>query len=172
MTTKQEKYTKNDVKNFSTARWIDWTIDFGAWRFGYQDQVIGRAECPYLHRRNIYLGLWSLRYHIFHNSDEDRALHNHPWAFWTFPIVPYDEIYSDENGTERRRKVKPWRLHLRRHGFKHRVIKNDDKPARTFIFTCRKKSSWGFFGPNGFVNWRVWGDTMGLPPCADYEKPK
>ncbi len=151
---------------------IDCVARFGNWWFGYQDQIIGRRECPYLHRRILYFGLWSVRYHIFHRSDEERALHDHPWGFWTFPINDYDEHYIDADGVEQFRTVKRFRFHRRRHGFAHRVVMSGENVARTFVFTCRKRSSWGFFVRGKFMPWRKWLGIYGLPPCADYEEAK
>jgi len=149
--------------------WRDWTIGGRYFRLGYQDQIIGREECPYLRRRILHIGFWSVRYHVFYRSDEERALHDHPWAFWTFPLSPYDEHYIDKWHEEAYREVKRFRLYLRRHGFTHRVVTHEGQPARTLIFTHRKKSTWGFYDKTrGFMHWREWLGVMGLPPCADF----
>jgi len=62
------------------------------------DFIIGPAENPYLHRwfvipRNPVLNIY---FHRFMRSDEDRALHDHPWinASWLLK-GSYDEIQFD-----------------------------------------------------------------------------
>jgi hypothetical protein len=32
-----------------------------------------------------------VRLHVFHREDPGAACHNHPWTFWTFPLVAYVE---------------------------------------------------------------------------------
>jgi hypothetical protein len=41
-----------------------------------------------------YLSRWwvgRLRFHVFHRGDQDPDCHDHPWGFWTFPLVSYVE---------------------------------------------------------------------------------
>lgn len=42
---------------------------------------------PYMTRARI----GRLRLHIFHTGDLDQDHHDHPWDFWTFPLMPYVE---------------------------------------------------------------------------------
>lgn len=49
--------------------------------------VMGGTGEPYMTR--IWFG--RLRLHIFHTADPGRDPHDHPWGFWTFPLVPYVE---------------------------------------------------------------------------------
>jgi hypothetical protein len=35
------------------------------------------------------------RLHIFHRGDKDPDFHDHPYEFWTFPLVPYVEQVAD-----------------------------------------------------------------------------
>ena len=161
-----------------------WWFDWGRWRFGYTSETIGKRECPYLFRRILWLGGPSLRYHVFYNSDEDRALHDHPWTFWTFPLNDYLETYwNEEDQVRLQRLVHSFRLHKRPHGFKHVVmtleptvvkygqdgvgIVRDKKPTRTFVLTGPKRSSWNFWKDGRKYPWRQWINKMGLPPCQE-----
>jgi hypothetical protein len=47
----------------------------------------GDHETVYMTR--IWMG--PLRFHIFHRGDQDPDCHDHPWDFWTFPLVSYVE---------------------------------------------------------------------------------
>lgn len=40
---------------------------------------------------------WSFYLHIFLRSDDDRALHDHPWDFWTFLLVNGYREHRDED---------------------------------------------------------------------------
>lgn len=45
-------------------------------------------------KRTIYMTrfwLGRLRFHLFHRGDADPDCHDHPWAFWTFPLRSYVE---------------------------------------------------------------------------------
>lgn len=53
----------------------------------------GEHATPYLTR--IWLG--RLRLHIFHRGDADPDPHDHPWDFWTFPLVSYIEEVTRES---------------------------------------------------------------------------
>lgn len=139
-------------------------------RFGLTSQTIGLKECPYLTRTILWIGPWSLRYHVFWRSDEERALHDHPWAFLTFPLNTYREEYMPPFADQSLfRDVKRFRFHYRHWGFIHRVIVPSNKPARTFVWTFRKRSSWGFWVGKQYLPWRNWFGIYGQPPCKDVE---
>lgn len=174
------------------------TFDLGKLRFGFTSETIGRPECPYLHRKILWLGLCTLRYHVFYRSDEERALHDHPWAFITFPLSKYYEYVPLPNQPYIRRKVVlPFRFHFRPATYRHRVVLPDNtvafliarfygasdeearvvanekcKPVRTLVLGLRKKRSWGFWKDGHFFPWRDWFRVMGMPPCADEQETR
>ena len=47
----------------------------------------GEQGGPYMTRA----WFWRLRLHTFHRPDQDEDCHDHPWDFWTFPLVSYVE---------------------------------------------------------------------------------
>ena len=51
----------------------------------------GKPEMPYMTR--MWIG--RLRFHLFHRGDKDPDCHDHPWAFWTFPLRSYVEEVVD-----------------------------------------------------------------------------
>ncbi len=93
---------------------------------------------------NIYL-------HEINKSDDDRALHDHPW--WNLSIVlkgGYDEVTP--RGTFPRRAGQ----FIGRSGSSlHRLVIPDDGQAVTLFLTGPNYREWGFACPKG---WRKWED--------------
>lgn len=120
-------------------------------------QIIGRSGDPYL-KRYILFRWWHLPrvyVHKFLRSDDDRALHNHPW--WFFSVVlkgQYLEFRGDSKAVVRKR----FSVAFRNLDTFHRVELIDGKPCWTLIVTGPDIRSWGFLcrGRNGnqVVPWR------------------
>lgn len=119
------------------------------------DQIIGEPENPYLYRwfvvpRNKYLNIYL---HNFLRSDDDRALHDHPWINASIPLKGYLlEILSDGSRNIR----KPGRIYFRSATEPHRLeipslLK--EKPWTLFI-TGPYLRTWGFHCPKGWVCWK------------------
>ena len=155
---------------------------------GRPHQVIGGAEDPYLRRwylipRNPLINVYL---HQFLRSDDDRALHDHPWWFVSLILRgAYTEV--TERGSIWRAAAEPRRqywgcrvLAFRRAEWRHRVqlsmlSPQREAPAWTLIITGRRTRSWGFWCPNWvrsqytrhgwvregerFVHWRDFGDA-------------
>lgn len=152
---------------------------------GKPHQVIGGVEHPYLRRwylipRNPVLNVYL---HQFLRSDDDRALHDHPWWFVSLILKGgYTEV--TEQGTKRRRAGS---IAFRRAAWRHRValerqpikawegfeIPGRELPCWTLIVTGRRVREWGFwckdlpdrYAENNakdrdrFVPWRDFGDA-------------
>lgn len=123
------------------------------------DFIIGGAEDPYLRRwwvipRN---GVFNIYLHHFLRSDDDRALHDHPW--WNVSLL-LDGIYLEH--TLRGVFVRvPGGFYFRRGGTAHRVALIDDDmvPARpmpvwTLFITGPRYRQWGFLCPQGWRHWK------------------
>lgn len=95
--------------------------------------VEGEHQTPYMTR----LVLGRLRFHIFWRGDADPDPHDHPWGFWTFPFVTYEEEVTagvednlalaeflglDPGVFVTRNIVKRFRIHYRPPEHTHRVI--------------------------------------------------
>lgn len=93
----------------------------------------GNDGAPYMTR--YWFG--RLRLHIFYRGDLDPDHHDHPWAFWTFPLTSYVEEVINPDVVHRvkhhddiwpshqisfRRVVKALRLHHRPATHTHRVL--------------------------------------------------
>jgi hypothetical protein len=120
------------------------------------DLMIGGKDDPYLLRwyvipRNRFLNVYA---HIFMRSDDDRALHDHPW--WNASILvegEYTEHTIDAGGINRRivRKAGDWKLRGARAA--HRIELHAG-PCRTLFITGPRLREWGFHCPE--AGWRHW----------------
>lgn len=141
-----------------TYKYFDWTFKIPGTRFKIgvtHDIVINYRNDPYLERYILWFG-GTLRLHKFWRSDDDRALHDHPWRFITFPLATYNEITEDKDGNAINNTVTRFRPHYRPAAYKHRVI--IDKPAWTIIVTGTHLRDWGFYPGGRFVHWSKFPD--------------
>ena len=119
------------------------------------DQVIGEKYMLRWHLirqpgiRNLYL-------HKYLGSDDDRALHDHPWVSWS--ILLWGKLYEvTDSGVERIWPIIP---KYRSAEHSHRLILRS-KSAYTLFFTGRKVREWGFHCPKGWVHWTRFTDAQG-----------
>lgn len=101
-------------------------------------------------RLNVYL-------HKFLRSDDDRALHDHPWWFVSWIVRgTYDE-HTPAGRSSRRR----WSVAYRPALWRHRVALTSG-PAVTIVVTGRKSRMWGFWcAGDRFVRWDEWDTDTG-----------
>ncbi len=140
------------------------------------DFIIGPPDTPYmlrwyLLRRNRWFNVYL---HRFIRSDDDRALHDHPWPSVSIIVSGgYFEITQAADGTHERRWYSPGSILFRRPTFRHRIELRREKvaemswylsghvtahvirpgPATTIFITGTKLRTWGFWCPRGFVPW-------------------
>ena len=149
------------------------------------DVIIGGAERPYLLRwwvipRNSYFNIYL---HKFLRSDDDRALHDHPWASCSILLtgdyleeVPACSREAWLAGNRATMKLPRRRFHpyFRKPEAVHRVellpefekvgfdiprnrylyAVKSEKPVWTIFLTGPWRRSWGFWCPQGFRPWR------------------
>ena len=116
------------------------------------DFAIGELRNPYLLRwwiiprneqQNVYL-------HRILRDDDDRALHDHPWANTSYLIAGrYREITPDGSFIR-----EPGSIVQRQATDMHRLELIDGEPAISLFFTGPKVREWGFDCPNGWVHWK------------------
>lgn len=94
--------------------------------------------------------------HKFVRSDEDSALHDHPWPFLVIPLWRgYHEV--NDRGTSNVLPLLGTRL--RPAEYRHRVALRDGKPSWSLFFRFRKTREWGFWPKAGFIKWNEWWKT-------------
>lgn len=120
--------------------------------------VIGEDDNPYLLRwyiipRNRWFNIYL---HHFRRSDDDRALHDHPWVNLSILLSgPYLE-HTLSGAVKLREPWRPWafwRVTFRRAVNAHRIELIDGKPVWTLFLTGPKQRTWGFLCPKGWIPW-------------------
>lgn len=121
------------------------------------DFIIGGQADPYLLRWwllprnpvfNVYL-------HCFKRSDDDRALHDHPWSNLSILLRGRYIEHTERNGEPAQRELAAgdWRLRLLG-SFRHRVELFPGEFAWTLFLTGPRYRSWGFYCLRGWVHWK------------------
>lgn len=117
------------------------------------DIIIGDPDRPYLLRWHILpRNKWFNGYlHCFLRSDDDRALHDHPW--WNLSILlkgSYVEVTDDDQIRYYAGAVK-----ARTGAYRHRIQIDDDTRTWSLFITGPRYREWGFWCPNNrFVHWQ------------------
>lgn len=119
------------------------------------DEIIGDA---YLLRwfvipKNRYFNIYL---HCFLGSDEDRALHDHPWH--SLSILLKGRI--QEHLPDKIRPIARFVPQFRAATCAHR-IELLQGPAWTIFISGRKRREWGFHCPQGWRHWREFTDESG-----------
>jgi hypothetical protein len=89
----------------------------------------------------------SIYLHRLCRSDEDRALHDHPWTFVSLILT---SGYT-EHTLQGARRYRPGSLLIRPAEWRHRL--EMDAPAWTLVFRFRRRRAWGFWCPDGWKHW-------------------
>lgn len=138
------------------------------------DFTIGDRADPYMLRwyvipRNRWFNIYL---HRVCKSDDDRALHDHPWASLSIILRgSYWEI-TEVDGVDCWTKYRRGRFIYRSSTYSHRLFLTDDKPCWTLFITGKRVRDWGFYCPKGWVPWQeftsgdITGNTRGKG-CGD-----
>lgn len=120
------------------------------------DVIIGGAENPYLYRwhvipRNKFFNIYL---HHFMRSDDDRALHDHPWVNMSILLKGnYTEVTP--NGYHYRTAG---HIYARLPSALHRVLLDTapwgERSCWTLFITGPRVREWGFACPKGWVHWK------------------
>lgn len=142
------------------------------------DFIIGSANNPYLYRWfviprnrifNIYL-------HYFMRSDDDRALHDHPWWNLSFLLKGrYVEHTIPAGGVNVRKEYQSGDFKFRFAKAAHR-IELIDGPCWTLFITGPRVRDWGFHCPLGWKRWQDFTNPNNSgeigPGCDDAIRPR
>lgn len=122
------------------------------------DIVIGGHDEPYMLRwfvipRNRFFNIYL---HFFLRSDDDRALHDHPWANASYLLEgQYVEYTIAAGGIHHKKQIKAGVVRVRWTGRIAHRIELTDGPCWTLFITGPKYREWGFHCPQrGWVHWK------------------
>ena len=128
------------------------------------------SKGPLLTRYFLIQTRWFALYlHHLHVSDEDRALHDHPWSFLTFllssgyyehvvePCLTYDSYHGEwrPDTLHVRRWRRRFSLLWRPAEWQHRL--ELVKPTWTLVLRLSRRRQWGFITKNGWQDWIAYG---------------
>jgi hypothetical protein len=159
------------IENPNPIIWILLTVSVGcliALYFDLQFEVKRIRNCfGQLYMTRIIL--WRFRsgakvmINVFHRSDEDRDLHDHPWHFRTF--ILWNGYFEHHVGGVR--SALPLMTLVRPAQWRHRVElrkHSDDGSERmavTLVFTGPKVREWGYHTKDGWISHEDWWQKMG-----------
>ena len=141
------------------------------------DFIIGTLDNPYLLRwfvipRN---SIFNIYLHNFRRSDDDRALHDHPWLNLSILLDgEYIEHTIAPGGINRRIRYAAGNLKFRGARSAHRVELNTGSCWTLFI-TGPRLRDWGFHCPNGWKPWQEFtkaGSPGEIGPGCDDPRPR
>lgn len=122
------------------------------------DFQVGPDSHPYLLRwwlipRNRVLNIYL---HQFLNSDDDRALHDHPWLWCSVLLYGgyFEHTPAPGGGTLRTTYFEP----QVRFGLPTKAYRIELFPGQcawTLFITGPRVREWGFHCPQGWVHWRI-----------------
>ena len=125
-------------------------------------EPLGLPECPYAHRTLLNLGLFSVRVHEWHRSDDKRFLHDHPWHFVTLVLRG---SYTDVSAAGRD-VLTAGSIRYRRADHAH-YVEVPVGGCLTILVTSKKVREWGFWMKGKFVRPLRFFGKFGHPPCND-----
>lgn len=121
--------------------------------------VMGGKDTAYMERwwvvpRNP---LFNIYLHRFLRSDEDEALHDHPWINFSYLLDgEYVEHSILAGGVHQKVKYKAGDWKFRRAKTAHRI--EIESPCWSLFVTGPIIRKWGFHCPNGWRHWKVFTD--------------
>jgi hypothetical protein len=131
--------------------------------FGWAARVMNRRDADiYIGgRENVYMRRWwvipknpifNIYLHCFHRSDDDRALHDHPWLFNASILVSGHYMEHTPGGKFLRQAGE---VHLRGPVATHRIELIGKQRVVTLFITGPWIRPWGFYCPKGWRHWKV-----------------
>lgn len=142
-------------------------------------EITGEDGSIYLRRFYLYRG--KKRPHIFlHHilrSDDDRALHDHPWAFTSIMLsgryteispftdqrmesfydVRFDPCYGGHLFSER---IRAFAIIRHKAQDRHRLYLNPGETVWTLVFAGERERDWGFWMHGEFTHWKKFTEKM------------
>ena len=118
------------------------------------DFTVGDKTEPYMERwhvlpRNSWFNIYL---HHFLHSDEDEALHDHPYL-WNISLLLRGNYLEHLPGGRVKLRRSP-RLVFRWGRATHRIELIAEAPVWTLFLTGPRVREWGFYCPQGWKHWR------------------
>lgn len=126
------------------------------------DFCVGGRQNPYMMRwwvipRNKFFNIYL---HQILRSDDDKALHDHPWVNMSFLLEGgYVEHTIAEGGVHKRAQRIPGDLVVRMAHSAHRLEVKDGQPCWTLFLTGPVVRVWGFHCRKGWVPWKQYANV-------------
>lgn len=129
------------------------------------DFIVGDRNAPYLLRWYVIPRnrLFNIYLHKIVRDDDDRALHDHPWA--SVSVVLRGGYFEIRQTAERQEWTwyRPGSIIVRRATAAHRIALKragwwEPIPAMTLFITGPRIREWGFICHNGWVPWQEFVD--------------
>ena len=115
------------------------------------DYLIRRYLLPRNKILNIYL-------HKFLGSDDDRALHDHPWFSVSVVLKGHLIEHLPNHQTK---YISRGNITFRKPKYQHRIELPAGETATTLFVTGPVVRTWGFVCPNGWKSWQSYGRSGG-----------
>lgn len=121
------------------------------------DFIIGGSDDPYMLRwwiipRNKFFNIYL---HRFLRSDDNRALHDHPWINCSYLLLgEYTEWTIEAGGVHKSRIAKQGSVKFRGAAFAHRVELHNG-PCWSLFITGPVIREWGFHCTKGWRSWKI-----------------
>lgn len=100
---------------------------------------------------NIYL-------HCFQRSDDDRALHDHPWYNFSILLLGQYIEHTPKGAITRKAPSIILRRAVTRHRVELPVINGGITYCWTLFITGPRIREWGFHCPQGWIHWKLFTD--------------
>lgn len=118
------------------------------------DICIGGEQDPYMRRwyvipRNRFFNIYL---HNIVRSDEDRALHDHPW--WSLSLCLRGGMLELDAANKLPVPIVAGEWRLRSANYAHRLVVDSDDDCWTLFITGPRLRDWGFHCPRGWVRWQ------------------
>ena len=121
---------------------------------------LGLPSCPYVIRWRFETPWFSIRLHHWLAPDDDRAVHDHPWAFRTFVLKGGYIDHSPSGDTHLRAPATAFREATHQH-----TVFPDPGGCWTVIVTGPQVRRWGFWVKGKFIRSYRYFYRYGHHPC-------
>jgi len=132
----------------------------------FRHDIVNAAGDPYMERWLARTPRGYVRVHHILRSDDDRALHDHPFDFTSLILrgsyiehVPADP--TRPGGPTVSQRYGPGSILRRRAEDPHRLVLPDG-PVWTLVLTEKKRRDWGFHLAEGWLLWSEYEKRMGV----------